>query len=185
MPRRNNPCGKLTTPEQAYEVWGSPDQQVVYYVLRKYELPEMEERNPFAKWYVAAKSPVLDGKLEYGDMFIERVKSNMQMIDNPLCNYVCILLDDTTTFTLADLQKYRFTQMRGKHPMLVNYFRVAVPKRKLEDFKRIAQEHTFPIVCVDAQYETQFCLNHFETERIRAAEEGRRHYPDSAQQEES
>lgn len=51
-PRKGNACGKRVTPENAYEVWQSFDGQFTYFVLRKYQSPEKEKANLYARWYV-------------------------------------------------------------------------------------------------------------------------------------
>ena len=91
-----NPCSKRVTPHQAYEVWQSLDGSVTYFVLKKYQSPEKEAANPYARWYCAVSSPSLHppcanvaGKhtlqLEYGDAYVSTVKRGTHKLDyNPL-----------------------------------------------------------------------------------------------------
>ena len=81
-----NPCSKRVTPEQAHEVWQSFDGSWTYYVLKKYQSPEKEEKNPYARWYCWVKSPFTSERGEYGDVYVGTVKSGARKIDNPLCS---------------------------------------------------------------------------------------------------
>jgi hypothetical protein len=112
----------------------------------------------------------------FADLYVTDVTLQTRLVDNPLCNYVCVRTDDEMTFTLAMLEKYRYSLLRAKHPQLVNYLRLAVPKRKLANFKRIAAEHKLHIACIDSQNEVNDCLNDYHTERIRLQQEGERQY---------
>lgn len=90
-----NPCAKTMKPETAYEVWQSYDGTFTYFVLKKYQSPEQEAKNPYARWYCAVSSSHLhpplanvDGKpklpLEYGDAYVSTVTRGTHRIDNPL-----------------------------------------------------------------------------------------------------
>ena len=61
-----NPCSKTVTPEQAYEVWQSLNGAWTYFVLKKYQSPEKEAANPYARWFCMVQSPIMP-KGEYGD----------------------------------------------------------------------------------------------------------------------
>ena len=73
-----NPCGKTVKPEQAYEAWrveNHPEYggEWTWYVLKKYQTPEREAQNEYARWlcYVtSAYSPHGD----YGDTYIATIK---------------------------------------------------------------------------------------------------------------
>lgn len=78
-----NPCAKTVTPEQAYEIWQSED-GFTYYVLKKYQSPEHEERNEFSRWYVFTTSPMVP-KGEYGDGYAKEIKEKAHKLSfNPL-----------------------------------------------------------------------------------------------------
>ena len=78
-----NPCSKRVVPEQAYEVWQSFDGSWTYFVLKKYQSPEKEATNPFARWYCLTKSPItLNG--EYVDAYVSTVKDGTHKIVNLL-----------------------------------------------------------------------------------------------------
>lgn len=79
-----NPCAKKVTPETAYEVWASRDFSWLFYVLKKYQSPEAEEKNQYARWYCATSSPMTYGSLEYGDAYAADIKREAFLIFNPL-----------------------------------------------------------------------------------------------------
>ena len=80
----NNPCAKRVAPEQAYEVWQSYDESWTYFVLKKYQSPEKEAKNPYARWYCKVLSPATP-KGEFGDVYVSSVKSGTHKLDyNPL-----------------------------------------------------------------------------------------------------
>ena len=69
-----NTMNKTRTVDNPYEVYRSdllPDWE--WRVLRKYQTPENEEKNPYAKWFVAAKSPNTWGEWEYGDTYVNDI----------------------------------------------------------------------------------------------------------------
>lgn len=77
-----NPCSKKVTPETAYEVWQSDDGWT-YFVLKKYQSPEKEAKNMYARWYCLVKTPQLPNG-EYGDCYVSTVKNGTHRIENPL-----------------------------------------------------------------------------------------------------
>ncbi len=79
-----NLCGKIVTPENAYEVWQSNDGRYTTFVLKKYKNPEAEEKDPYARWYVCTKSSVTSQRGEYGDTYATEAKRNAHRIANPL-----------------------------------------------------------------------------------------------------
>ena len=64
-----NPCAKKVTPETAYEVWQSYDGTWTYFVLKKYQPPEKEAHNSYARWYCLVKTPI-NPNGEYGDVYV-------------------------------------------------------------------------------------------------------------------
>ena len=78
-----NPCSKRVTPETAYEVWQTYDGQFTYWVLKKYQTPEKEAKNPYARWYCKVQSPITP-KGEFGDAYISSITNGAHKIDNPL-----------------------------------------------------------------------------------------------------
>jgi hypothetical protein len=77
-----NLCAKKVEPQNAYEVWEAGE--FIYYVLRKYQSPDKEAHNPYARWYCMTVSPTCP-KGEYGDAYISTVKYGATKLDyNPL-----------------------------------------------------------------------------------------------------
>lgn len=67
-----NAMGKTRKVENPYEIW------VAAYgwewrVLKKYQTPESEAKNPYARWFCAVKSPFTYGTWEYGDTYVSDV----------------------------------------------------------------------------------------------------------------
>ena len=80
-----NPFSKTVKPEQAYEVWQSFGGSWTYFVLKKYQSPEKEAQNPYARWYCLVQSPITP-KGEYGDVYVATVTDGTHQISNPLAH---------------------------------------------------------------------------------------------------
>ena len=81
-----NPCEKKVPPETAYEVWQSYDGTWTYFVLKKYQSPEKEATNPYARWLVLVKSPYTSERGETSDAYVQSVTDGAHKIDNPLAH---------------------------------------------------------------------------------------------------
>ena len=67
-----NLCAKTRKPNDPYEVWQN-NQGWTWKVLKKYQTPEMEAKNPYARWFCFVTSPMCpDG--EMGDTYIHEIK---------------------------------------------------------------------------------------------------------------
>jgi len=77
MAREKNPCGKTRELEDPYEVWKGVIPgigiQVEYRVLKKYQSEKKESANPYARWFVAAKSEATFGGWDYGDTYVRDI----------------------------------------------------------------------------------------------------------------
>lgn len=80
MPRAKNPCGKTRKVEEPYEIWKSADGTWEWRVLRKYQTPERETANPFARWLCAVMSPFTQGTYDYGDVYVREIKKNAFLV---------------------------------------------------------------------------------------------------------
>jgi hypothetical protein len=69
-----NLCGKTRDINDPYEVWVRGDWE--WRVLKKYKSPESEAKDPYARWFVAAKSPMTYGSYDLGDEYAANVKGN-------------------------------------------------------------------------------------------------------------
>jgi len=56
------------------EVWETPDGSWRWEVYRKYQKPEGEAKNQFARWFCKVKSPFTP-QGELGDVYISEIKS--------------------------------------------------------------------------------------------------------------
>lgn len=68
-----NLCAKTRPVEEPYEVYRSRDGTWEWRVLKKYQTPENEARNEYARWFVAVRSPMTYGSWEYGDEYVRNV----------------------------------------------------------------------------------------------------------------
>jgi hypothetical protein len=75
-----NTQGKMVNRENAYEVWQSFDGSWTWYVLKKYQSPENEAKNEYARWFCDVTSPFVGEEGEMGDTYIKDIKSNARRI---------------------------------------------------------------------------------------------------------
>ena len=63
-----NLCAKTVSKENAYEVWQSFDGSWTWYCLKKYQSPDNEAKNPYARWFCLVVTPIVpEGEL--GDAY--------------------------------------------------------------------------------------------------------------------
>ena len=74
-----NLCGKTVSRENAYEVWQSHDGSWTWYVLKKYQSPEKEKGNQYARWFCDVTSPFVPNG-EMGDVYVNDVTKNAQLV---------------------------------------------------------------------------------------------------------
>jgi len=68
--RQKNPCSKRRGINNPYETYYKGDWE--WRVLKKYQTPENEAKNPYARWFCAVKIPYTYG-WEYGDTYIKDI----------------------------------------------------------------------------------------------------------------
>jgi len=75
MTKEKNLCGKRQKLEDPYEIWRGygATQGWEWRVLKKYQTPSNEAKNPYARWHCAVKSPFTFGSWEYGDTYVKDV----------------------------------------------------------------------------------------------------------------
>jgi hypothetical protein len=67
-----NECGKMRKKDNPYEVWAG--RGWTWKVLKKYQSPEGEAKNPYARWFCYVTSPMCpDGDM--GDVYVSDIKS--------------------------------------------------------------------------------------------------------------
>jgi hypothetical protein len=64
------PCGKMTTPDNAYEVWQAGDW--TWYVLKKWQT---NDDQPYARWFCLVKTSIVP-EGEYGDVYVSEIKEH-------------------------------------------------------------------------------------------------------------
>ena len=77
-----NLCGKTVKREDAYEVWETDDDfefggctgKWTWYVLKKYQSPEKENLNPYARWFCDVVTPIVP-EGEMGDVYVREIKA--------------------------------------------------------------------------------------------------------------
>lgn len=69
-----NNCGKTRKVNEPYEIWKSGDWE--WRVLKKYQAPKHEERNVYARWFTAVKTPFTYDGYDLGDTYVRDVVSN-------------------------------------------------------------------------------------------------------------
>ena len=70
-----NECNKTRSLDDPYEVYRGPA-GFEWRVLKKYQNPERESENPYARWYCAVKSDFTYGEFELGDVYVSEIKEN-------------------------------------------------------------------------------------------------------------
>ena len=68
-----NECGKTRKVEEPYETWRGSN-GFEWRVLKKYQKPELEAKNPYARWFCAVKSDFTHGSFEMGDVYVSEIK---------------------------------------------------------------------------------------------------------------
>ena len=63
--------GKSRTVENPYHIIVADGWE--WRVLKRYQSPDAERANPYARWFVAVKSPLTYGSWEYGDTYIREI----------------------------------------------------------------------------------------------------------------
>jgi len=72
-----NECGKTRKVNEPYEVYRGygPMTGWEWRVLKKYQTPEREAKNQYARWFCAVKSPMTFGSYDLGDTYVTDVKN--------------------------------------------------------------------------------------------------------------
>ena len=70
-----NECAKTRKLDEPYEVYTGPG-GFEWRVLKKYQNPENEAKNAYARWFCAVKSNFTYGEFEYGDVYVSEIKAN-------------------------------------------------------------------------------------------------------------
>ena len=68
-----NPCGKIRPIENPYEIWEGNGFE--HRVLKKYQSPDREVKNIYARWFVAVKSPFTKGRYDFQDGYVSDIQA--------------------------------------------------------------------------------------------------------------
>lgn len=63
--------GKSRTVDAPYHIIVAGEWE--WRILKRYQSPDGERANPYARWFVAVKSPMTYGGWEYGDTYISEI----------------------------------------------------------------------------------------------------------------
>lgn len=78
-----NLCGKTRPESKPYEVWENKAAGWEWRVLKKYQSPDKEAGNQYARWFCAVKSPFTYGQFELGDVYVREITSQaVKTLDN-------------------------------------------------------------------------------------------------------
>lgn len=81
--REKNPCGKTRKVDNPYEVWKNKNAGWEWRVLKKYQSPSNEAKNPYARWHCAVKSPFTHGSWDFGDVYVTEIIGNADKVTDP------------------------------------------------------------------------------------------------------
>ena len=78
----SNPFGKTKKINEPYAIY-SNSQGWVWKVLKTYKKPENEKKDPYARWFVAATSPLMQSfnSFEYGDTYAKDILTYGSLVD--------------------------------------------------------------------------------------------------------
>lgn len=103
-----NLCAKTVTPEEAYEVWRVANHplfkgECLWFVLKKYQAPDKERGNEFARWMCAVKSSITAPGYDYGDVYISDITKTgaVKLAANPLTGKLIVTPGDAPAPVLA------------------------------------------------------------------------------------
>lgn len=73
--KEKNQCGKTRPVSDPYEIWeGTGDYEGwTWKVLKKWQGPDNEAENPYARWMCAVSSPCTHGGYDYGDCYVKDI----------------------------------------------------------------------------------------------------------------
>lgn len=75
-----NLCAKTRPDDNPYEVWKTSDGSWTWLVLKKYQAPENEATNPYARWFCKVKTPIVP-EGEYGDVYVKEIKEQATKVE--------------------------------------------------------------------------------------------------------
>jgi len=77
----SNPFRKTRKENEPYAIY-SNSQGWVWKVLKTYKKPENEKKDPYARWFVAATSPLMQSNnFEYGDTYAKDILAYGSLVE--------------------------------------------------------------------------------------------------------
>lgn len=76
-----NECGKTRPKDNPYEIWRSFDGSWEWRVLKKWQTPEKEAGNQYARWFCSVTSPFCPHG-EMGDVYVAEIKSQATKVSS-------------------------------------------------------------------------------------------------------
>lgn len=76
-----NECGKTRPKDNPYEVWENKADGWRWSVLKKWQSPDKEATNPFARWFCFVTSPFCP-RGEMGDVYVNEIKSQATKVSS-------------------------------------------------------------------------------------------------------
>lgn len=82
-----NEQGKTRKVNEPYEVWVR--EEWVWRVLKKYQSPDNEAKNEYARWFCAVESPFTKPGYEMGDTYVSEItKFSSKMSEKEMTEYL-------------------------------------------------------------------------------------------------
>ena len=105
-----NLCAKTVKPDQAHEVWQVEDHSDyggtwTWYVLKKYQTPEREAQNEYARWLCYVTSPYSPHG-DYGDTYISTITEAGAVKPTSSTKWKCA---SPMTFTISAIGRLPWT----------------------------------------------------------------------------
>ena len=74
-----NLCNKTRPITNPYEIWGNSPVLPgwTWFILKKYQNQEKEDKNPYSRWFCLVKSPIVP-EGEMGDVYVSDIKIDAQ-----------------------------------------------------------------------------------------------------------
>lgn len=69
-----NECGKTRKVNEPYEIWYIPGTVWEWRVLKKWQAPDKEAKNQYARWFCAVKGDGTFGGYDMGDTYVNEIK---------------------------------------------------------------------------------------------------------------
>jgi hypothetical protein len=76
-----NECGKTRKVNEPYEVYRNEAAGWEWRVLKKWQAPDKETNNPYARWFCAVKSPMTGSGYDMGDVYVSEVIGNGRKVN--------------------------------------------------------------------------------------------------------